>query len=276
MTHPPITFRLSDREIELLRASQQDGESLNQTAARLLRERLGTGQDATAPTSLEELIAAKIAALLPTGEGGLKVDELVNNAVDRAIVEPLKETKLYTASVYSKLLARIMAIEALLVPPTPPPSNDDDPSASTGYEQLTFIENSDRNEVTANDEAPPDESPAGETATAPSINPAPSVPTEPDRFLQNLYGMVLVKQGKIEQFWTGKSFTLLPVDMKIYKSRPNKRVRENAESAARAFGGEAKYNDAFSLLKLMGYPHDFGLFTARKIEWKWLDSNLIQ
>lgn len=42
MSKPPISFRLSDREWEVLKEAQQERESINQTAARLLRERLGT------------------------------------------------------------------------------------------------------------------------------------------------------------------------------------------------------------------------------------------
>lgn len=42
MSKPPISFRLSERELELLESNQRDNESLSQTAARLLREKLGT------------------------------------------------------------------------------------------------------------------------------------------------------------------------------------------------------------------------------------------
>lgn len=41
MNKPPISFRLTDREWEVLEKEQQLNESVNQTAARLLRERLG-------------------------------------------------------------------------------------------------------------------------------------------------------------------------------------------------------------------------------------------
>lgn len=41
MSRQPISFRLSEDEWLLLESNQQDGESLNQTAARLLRSKLG-------------------------------------------------------------------------------------------------------------------------------------------------------------------------------------------------------------------------------------------
>jgi len=41
MNKPPISFRLTDKEWEVLEREQQANESINQTAARLLRERLG-------------------------------------------------------------------------------------------------------------------------------------------------------------------------------------------------------------------------------------------
>ena len=41
MNKPPISFRLTDKEWEVLEREQQSDESINQTAARLLREKLG-------------------------------------------------------------------------------------------------------------------------------------------------------------------------------------------------------------------------------------------
>lgn len=41
MNKPPISFRLTDKEWEVLEQEQQPNESINQTAARLLREKLG-------------------------------------------------------------------------------------------------------------------------------------------------------------------------------------------------------------------------------------------
>jgi predicted glycosyl hydrolase (DUF1957 family) len=41
MQKPPITFRFSEAEYDLLEKSKQDDESINQCAARLLREKLG-------------------------------------------------------------------------------------------------------------------------------------------------------------------------------------------------------------------------------------------
>lgn len=41
MNKPPISFRLTDKEWEVLEREQQLNESINQTAARLLREKLG-------------------------------------------------------------------------------------------------------------------------------------------------------------------------------------------------------------------------------------------
>jgi hypothetical protein len=40
-TKPPISFRFTDRELEVLEREKQPDESINQTAARLLRVHLG-------------------------------------------------------------------------------------------------------------------------------------------------------------------------------------------------------------------------------------------
>lgn len=53
MSKPPITFRLTDHEYEILEKNQQSGESINLCAARLLREKLGI-VDNDGITRLEE------------------------------------------------------------------------------------------------------------------------------------------------------------------------------------------------------------------------------
>lgn len=39
--HPPISFRFTEQELEVLEKEQLQNESIHQTASRLLRERLG-------------------------------------------------------------------------------------------------------------------------------------------------------------------------------------------------------------------------------------------
>lgn len=90
MSRPPISFRLSEDEWLLLESNQQDGESLSQTAARLLRSKLGVldgAIDKLETKNLNQLIQDRIDELK------LDVNSYVNNRVN-------------------ELLARIEALEA--------------------------------------------------------------------------------------------------------------------------------------------------------------------
>lgn len=57
-----ISFRFSAEEVELLESKANTGESLNQTAQRLLREALGLSTKSTV-VDIDERIAAQIAPL---------------------------------------------------------------------------------------------------------------------------------------------------------------------------------------------------------------------
>lgn len=63
MSKPPITFRLNDLEYQLLEKEKREDESINQTASRLLRERLGIREEIN-PTldkqTIDEIIAERI------------------------------------------------------------------------------------------------------------------------------------------------------------------------------------------------------------------------
>jgi hypothetical protein len=69
----PISFRLSDKELEVLERERQEHESINQVAARLLRERLGltTGNNEETKT-LEALISEIIFSQLKIVESNFK------------------------------------------------------------------------------------------------------------------------------------------------------------------------------------------------------------
>jgi hypothetical protein len=103
-------------------------------------------------------------------------------------------------------------------------------------------------------------------------SPAP-VPSHPDTILKNIFGCVLVVNGAIEKFWTGREFSESPNQLKLYRSRPNKRTLEAIERAASSYG-QGKYNDCFSLLRLMGYPYNWTWRSTLDIEKKWRDANL--
>lgn len=95
MSRPPISFRLSEDEWLLLESNQQDGESLSQTAARLLRSKLGVldkDNDKLETKTLDGLIEDKI--------NSLKED--VYSCVDSRIQEMLLK---------HQLLSRIEALE---------------------------------------------------------------------------------------------------------------------------------------------------------------------
>ncbi len=60
-----ISFRFGDSEAEALAARQQPGESLNQTAQRLLKEALGLGMSTTVDAvDIDSRIAAQLEPIL--------------------------------------------------------------------------------------------------------------------------------------------------------------------------------------------------------------------
>lgn len=91
MSRPPISFRLSEDEWKVLEYNQQDGESLSQTAARLLRSKLGLIDrpiDKLETKTLDRIIEDKVNELRSD------VNSYVNNRVNDLIarIEAL-ETK---------------------------------------------------------------------------------------------------------------------------------------------------------------------------------------
>jgi hypothetical protein len=94
MSRPPITFRLTEHECQLLEYARQDGESINQTASRLLRERLGireeissTFDEHTLDTVINEKVNAKVENLK------MWIETLVNTNVNNQVNERLNEIK---------------------------------------------------------------------------------------------------------------------------------------------------------------------------------------
>jgi hypothetical protein len=89
MSKPPISFRLSEHELELLESNQRENESLSQTAARLLREKLGTVNGS--------------------------VDNLENKTLNRLIEDRVNELKQdvnqYVDNRVNALIERITALE---------------------------------------------------------------------------------------------------------------------------------------------------------------------
>jgi isocitrate/isopropylmalate dehydrogenase len=84
MSKPPISFRLNDYELNLLESNQRDGESLSQTAARLLREKLGVlnGPIENLETkTLDGLIEDKVNRLRE--DVNIYVDNRVNAILER-------------------------------------------------------------------------------------------------------------------------------------------------------------------------------------------------
>lgn len=69
---PPISFRFTDQELEVLEQERMQSESINQTAARLLRERLGlidvdnqsTLRQQTLETWINDVVSLKIESIL--------------------------------------------------------------------------------------------------------------------------------------------------------------------------------------------------------------------
>jgi len=95
----------------------------------------------------------------------------------------------------------------------------------------------------------------------------------PDTVLQYLYGVVLVEDKKIKGFWDGRKYHEDPNRLKIYKAPPQTRVMSKAEIEA-SFRGQARWNDLFKILELLGYPHGFEKWRTVNLEKKWVNSNL--
>lgn len=98
-------------------------------------------------------------------------------------------------------------------------------------------------------------------------------PNHPDTILQNLFGVVLVEDRQIKAFWDGRKFHEDPKRLKLYRTPPQSRVMKNAEIAASCYGC-ARWNNLFTLLGLMGYPHGFEKWQTLTLEKFWVDSNL--
>ncbi|MCA2680790.1 MULTISPECIES: hypothetical protein [unclassified Microcystis] len=100
-----------------------------------------------------------------------------------------------------------------------------------------------------------------------------SLEDHPDTVLQYLYGVVLVEDKKIKGFWDGRKYHDDPNRLKIYKAPPQTRVMSKAEIEA-SYRGQARWNDLFKLLELLGYPHGFSKWKTVTLEKKWVNSNL--
>ncbi len=84
MSKPPISFRLTEYEIQLLESNRVADESLSQTAARLLRVQLGTQKDlidCLQPKTLDGMIDDKVQAF--SQDVYKYVDSLVNPIIER-------------------------------------------------------------------------------------------------------------------------------------------------------------------------------------------------
>ncbi|NCQ84576.1 MAG: hypothetical protein GPJ00_08730 [Microcystis aeruginosa W13-18] len=100
-----------------------------------------------------------------------------------------------------------------------------------------------------------------------------SLEDHPDTVLQYLYGVVLVEDKKIKGFWDGRKYHDDPNRLKIYKAPPQTRVMSKAEIEA-SYRGQARWNDLFKILELLGYPHGFDKWRTVNLEKKWVNSNL--
>lgn len=97
MASKVISFRLSDYEIEVLQSLQSpdDEESLNVTAARLLRGILGTSTEDNKPVDnigIQEIIRREIENILGASEilNSANIQELIRQEVEKAIA-PIKQ-----------------------------------------------------------------------------------------------------------------------------------------------------------------------------------------
>lgn len=105
MSRQPISFRLSEDEWLLLESNQQDGESLNQTAARLLRSKLGVldgAIDKLETKNLNQLIQDRIDEL--KSDVNSYVDNRVNALIAR--IEALESKPKTTRRTASKTLSK--------------------------------------------------------------------------------------------------------------------------------------------------------------------------
>lgn len=77
MSSKVISFRFSDTEIQALEALQteEDGSSLNQTAARLLRGILGISPEVSTGVDMEKLVEEKISAAVGSLQAKLELVE---------------------------------------------------------------------------------------------------------------------------------------------------------------------------------------------------------
>ncbi|MEI2583110.1 hypothetical protein [Scytonema sp. PRP1] len=77
MSSKVISFRFSDAEIQALEAFQteEDGDSLNQTAARLLRSILGTSPPMSTGVDMDKLVEEKIAVAVGSLQAKLELVE---------------------------------------------------------------------------------------------------------------------------------------------------------------------------------------------------------
>lgn len=86
MNRSPISFRLTDRELDLLESNRRENESLSLTAARLLREKLGTlngSIDNLETKTLDGLIEDKVNQLRE--DVNMYVDNRVNALIERIV-----------------------------------------------------------------------------------------------------------------------------------------------------------------------------------------------
>ncbi len=84
MSRQPISFRLSEHEFEILESNQRPDESLNQTAARLLREKLGVINGSInnlEVKTLDRIIESKVDRLRE--DVNAYVDNRVNSLIER-------------------------------------------------------------------------------------------------------------------------------------------------------------------------------------------------
>lgn len=94
MSRPPITFRLTEHECQLLEYARQDGESINQTASRLLREKLGIREEISSTFdehTLDAVINEKVNAKFENFK--MWAENLVDIAVNNKVNERVNEIK---------------------------------------------------------------------------------------------------------------------------------------------------------------------------------------
>lgn len=85
---PPISFRLNAHELELLNEHKNDNESINQCAARLLRERLGIPDVNSQSTQVEPLLQVMICDIVTEL---LRVERTKRDQALKDALEPVVE-----------------------------------------------------------------------------------------------------------------------------------------------------------------------------------------